>query len=434
MKKIHEILALTVLAGLFCCGCGAKKTEIQTGNEKEEPKEVVISMMAPSGELFDVDRYLMAKYEEYSGNKIDFQEVPDDQYTNVLKAKLASGQGPDIAVIWPGENTAQFFPERFLDLSGETWVKKLTRDAVENQTFDGRMIGFGMEGGSSGWGVIYNKKIFTEVGAEVPESMEEFLEVCEKIYEKGYMPLAGSFKEEWTSGIWMALMGSLANMEEKEYYEKLNSNGADFSDNQVYLQFIRDYKEVYDRGYLGTKAFDSTARDAFLQVFKGEAAMALSNCTPEVWLADSDFHVEETDFGMFPAPFADNRAVTKYKGGFIRVINKKSKHIEECREYFNFLAEKENLRAYYSSPERTAINPSFCEFHKEKKISSFERELLEHSKGEAAEIGESGVMFWDNTLYGHYVNQAVLGAMTPEEALKNIDDYRHKMFQAKVNP
>lgn len=433
MKKQSLFIGIGLFI-LLCSGCGDEKGNIQSAGEEERQEKVVISMMAPSGELFDVDRYLMAKYEEYSGNQIDFQEVPDDQYANVLKAKLASGQGPDIAVIWPGENAAQFYPERFLDLSGEQWVSELTEDAVENQTFDRRMIGFGLEGGNSGWGILYNKSIFEESGAQIPENMEDFLEICEKIHMKGYTPLAGTFKEEWTSGIWMALMGSKASMEKKDYYEELNSNQSDFSDNQVYLEFIRDYKKIYDRGYLGKKAFDSTARDAFLQVFEGEAAMALSNCTPEVWLADSDYHVEEKDFGMFPAPFADNRTVTRYKGGLIRVVNKKSRHIEECREYLDFLAEKENLEIYYSSPERKAINPSFQDFQKEKETGVFEKQLLEHSQGDAVEIGESSIMFWDNTFYGRYVNQAVLGLITPEEALKSMDDYRHKMFMAKENP
>lgn len=433
MKKRSLLIGVGLFI-LLCSGCGDEKGDIQSSREEKNQEKTVISMMAPSGELFDVDRYLMAKYEEQSGNQIDFQEVPDDQYANVLKAKLASGQGPDIAVIWPGENTAQFYPERFLDLSREKWVTELTQDAVENQTFDGRMIGFGLEGGNSGWGILYNKKIFQESGAHIPENMEEFLESCEKIYNKGYTPLAGTFKEEWTSGIWMALMGSRVNMEKPDYYEALNSNRADFLDNQVYLEFIRDYKEIYDRGYLGKKAFDSTARDAFLQVFEGETAMALSNCTPEVWLADSDCHVEEKDFGMFPAPFADNRTVTRYKGGLIRVVNKKSSCIKECKEYLDFLAEKENLEIYYSSPERKAINPSFQDFQKERKTGSFEMELLEHSRGEAAEIGESSIMFWDNTFYGRYVNQAVLGLITPEEALKSMDDYRHKMFLAQENP
>lgn len=249
MKKRSLLIGVGLFI-LLCSGCGDEKGDIQSSREEKNQEKTVISMMAPSGELFDVDRYLMAKYEEQSGNQIDFQEVPDDQYANVLKAKLASGQGPDIAVIWPGENTAQFYPERFLDLSREKWVTELTQDAVENQTFDGRMIGFGLEGGNSGWGILYNKKIFQESGAHIPENMEEFLESCEKIYNKGYTPLAGTFKEEWTSGIWMALMGSRVNMEKPDYYEALNSNRADFLDNQVYLEFIRDYKEIYDRGYL----------------------------------------------------------------------------------------------------------------------------------------------------------------------------------------
>ena len=83
MKKRSLLIGVGLFI-LLCSGCGDEKGDIQSSREEKNQEKTVISMMAPSGELFDVDRYLMAKYEEQSGNQIDFQEVPDDQYANVM--------------------------------------------------------------------------------------------------------------------------------------------------------------------------------------------------------------------------------------------------------------------------------------------------------------------------------------------------------------
>lgn len=428
MKK-NVILSIFIL-GVLLSGC-CNDPQIDTTEIQQENEAITIEIMAPSGELFDIDRQLMRDYEKFSGNKIEFQEIPDDQYTNVLKAKLASGQGPDIAVIWPRTNASQFFPERFVDLSNQSWVKEETEEAIDNQSFNGHIIGFGTEGGNSGWGILYNKRIFESCGISIPNNTEEFMENCKILLENGYTPLAGAFKEEWTLGIWLALMGSKAALEIEDYYELLNANKIGFSDSEVYRQFIIDYKEMYDQGYLGPTVFNSTARDAFLQVFEGTAAMALSNCSPTTWLADSKLSVSEEEYGMFPAPFADNRYISPYKGGFIRVINKKSTCIDACIDYFDFLSQRENLQLYYETPERRAVNPAFSEFAEKFEKNKFEKELLDNSIGSSEIIGETGILYWDNTTFGHYILQAVIGSITPDEALLCIDEYRSKMFEVE---
>ena len=44
----------------------------------------------------DIDKSLAEQFTEETGIKVEFQLTPDDQYSNVLKAKLSTGEGPDV--------------------------------------------------------------------------------------------------------------------------------------------------------------------------------------------------------------------------------------------------------------------------------------------------------------------------------------------------
>ena len=52
---------------------------------------------------------------------------------------------------------------------------------------------------------------------------------------------------------------------------------------------------------------------------------------------------------MFPVPLNDNTIFATSSGGIGRSINKESAMIDAAKQYFNFLAKPENLKAYYAA-------------------------------------------------------------------------------------
>ena len=46
-------------------------------------------------------------------------------------------------------------------------------------------------------GIWYNKEIFEEQGLEVPTTMDEFMDVCEKLNDAGIQPLTVAGAEQW---------------------------------------------------------------------------------------------------------------------------------------------------------------------------------------------------------------------------------------------
>ena len=79
-----------------------------------------ITIAAGAGWVKDIDKELAAKYEEESGNKIEWQVSPDDQYENVLGSKLAVGEGADIFYTRSGVTMQKYQPDKYMmDLSDQ---------------------------------------------------------------------------------------------------------------------------------------------------------------------------------------------------------------------------------------------------------------------------------------------------------------------------
>jgi raffinose/stachyose/melibiose transport system substrate-binding protein len=48
-------------------------------------------------------------------------------------------------------------------------------------------------------GIVYNRKIYQQLGLSVPRTWSEFLANCEKIKAVGIIPVAASYKDTWTA-------------------------------------------------------------------------------------------------------------------------------------------------------------------------------------------------------------------------------------------
>jgi raffinose/stachyose/melibiose transport system substrate-binding protein len=433
-KRIGKIISGMLAATLMVCSfASCSNSTSKDSSSKAVKKDITLTLTGCSGNgwVYPVDKTIIADFTKSTGIKVDVQVSPADQYASVLKTKFASGEGPDIAMIWPEANASQFVPEKnFVDLSNESWVANITPEAKRNQSYNGKVIGWGSQGGDYGWGVMYNKDIFTKDGLAVPKTFDEWLAVCSKIKSTGIIPFYGTLKDEWSPGIWMACMGALAESKDPGLYDKLNNNTANFADVSVFEQFIEQYKTLYNDGYLGKNALSGTVNDGVTAVVKGTAAMALVNCTPDGWVSSLALQPtpDMTKIAMFPARFCDNNTLVSYDGSIIRAINKSGKNIDACKQYLNFISQTDELTKYYAEADRATIAPSFTSFATNFKWADDTKSLIANSDGKTYTIMETGIKYWDNTVEGQYIISAILGSKTAKQALQSIDSDRQKLF------
>jgi raffinose/stachyose/melibiose transport system substrate-binding protein len=93
-----------------------------------------------------------ANYEKVSGNKLDIQALPIDNWETVMKTRAAAGELPDIVMTFAGPVLDAMRPaENFFDLSKEPLVKDLKPFVLPQVTYKGKIYGLPLwEGSVSG--------------------------------------------------------------------------------------------------------------------------------------------------------------------------------------------------------------------------------------------------------------------------------------------
>lgn len=134
-KKTLSVLLLGALIPVLS-GCGSTSSNANTNaaaapeksnaavTATEAPQEtevksepVTISYLAAASQLnYGGIKDLIAKWEAKTGNKVDIQAIQDDQYDNLVKAKLSGGG--DIDVFF-GSYQKYDVPNQLLEISGE---------------------------------------------------------------------------------------------------------------------------------------------------------------------------------------------------------------------------------------------------------------------------------------------------------------------------
>lgn len=72
------------------------------------------------------------------------------------------------------------------DMSDLKCVSNLSDDALIQSTYDGKVFSIPLT--YTCFGFVWNVDMLKEYGLEVPENLEEFLNVCETLKENGILP------------------------------------------------------------------------------------------------------------------------------------------------------------------------------------------------------------------------------------------------------
>ncbi len=446
-KRTMILLALLLIMTAALAGCGGSNKGGDQGNvapsagasgaseQGGDKKNVTLTYMASQGWIKDSEMELAKKFEEQTGIKIDFQIVPSDQYFNVLKTKLNAGEGPDIFGGQSGysEITMNYNVEKnAVDLSDQEWVKREDPLSVEQLTVNGKVYALTIWDTYSSFVIAYNKKLFKELNLEVPKTYEEFKKVSLKIQEAGVKPIYQPIADGWHHVLWFAEPGPNYQELEPNLYDDLNQNKKKFVDSKAMLDSLTQLKEMYDLGFFGDNTLSDTGSDTVAKLGSGEFAMSLVAQSAAVEIAEEYEEFEIEDFGFFPIPLTDNQIYYINPGGPSKFIYSGSKHIEEAKQYFNFLTRQDNLQ-YMLDNDSTISNLNFPGL--QNKYTAEQQKMFESYPKRGTDIQN----------YVNYVNPqwmdigkdivAMLsGVIQPIDVLKSIDQRRAEMAKVAKDP
>ena len=400
---------------------------------------VTITEMVSQGWTTEVDFALAEMFTQETGIRVDIQVVPAAQHHDLLKAKLNAGEAPD--VFWIQTNPfaikVELDPEKnCVDLSNEKWVEVMNPLRIPSVSYNDKVYGLMLWHNSPEFTFFYNKTLFEELGIEVPTTYDALKEACEKILSENIIPIYEYTSEGWHQVLPFAQIGGRYEELYPGIYDRLNNNEVKFVDVPAMLQALEQMKEMADKGYYGEDFLANTGTTAEIvnSLATGQAAMTLANpgLIKEIEAAYPDC---EYEWGLFLIPIIDNQTYPFNPNGPARFIYKNSKNIEAAKKYFEFLTRKENLQYRIDHhPEWTNLDVTV---DIEQHWLPMELELIEKIPEDKFKLVlQSGVKYFNEQWMevGKDIEAMYIGALEPEEILKNVDDRRAKIAKAIGDP
>lgn len=214
-------------------------------------------------------------YQNETGNKIDPQIFPDDQFVNVINTKMASGETPDVFAIWPTGATSRFRKDLLEPLDGP-WVSKLNIDRAKVAGYadsDGKVYS-APYGGASIQGIMYNKELFKTAGITPPfKTYDEFMAACEALKKLGVTPLTLPNKEGWTTQIVFYAGSAYIAAKDSEFAVSIASNKIKPSESPAIVSLMERLLAIRDKGYTNEDHLSTTMAMAEQALAEGKTAM-----------------------------------------------------------------------------------------------------------------------------------------------------------------
>ena len=399
--------------------------------------KVTLAYLSDPNWVKDGEKALAKKFEDQTGIAIDFQLVPSDQYFNVLKTKLNSGEAPDLFGGQSGvtDLTLNYNVEKnAVDLSSEPWAKLEDPMVAAQSTVNGKLYGLTYwDTLGYVWVVDYNKAMFKKYNLTPPKTYAEFKALCQKLLDNGIQPLYEPVSDGWHQVLWFPELGPRYEQVKPGLAEALNTNKAKFADSDIMKTDLTELKEMFDRGFFGKNALSDAWADRTKALSDGKVAMILATSSYPVELAKDYPTVKPDDYGVFVMPLADNQLLNVNPAGPTHFIYSGSSHIAEAKQFLDFLTNPENLQTYLDNEPAFLTLPfpgikdkfspelkAFMDAHKDARGTVYQTEV-KYVNAQWMDIGKD-------------VTAMFTGTEQPADVLANLDKRRADLAQAAKDP
>ncbi len=150
---------------------------------------------------------------------------------NLVKTRLATGDMPDMFYYNSGSLLQALNPsDTLVDLSDEPFIANIQESYLPTVSANGGIYGVPTEG-TLGGGILYNKKIYSDLGLTVPKTWAEFAANNDKIKADGKAAaVCATYGDTWTSQLFV--LADYYNVEKAspDFAEKYTANQAHYAD------------------------------------------------------------------------------------------------------------------------------------------------------------------------------------------------------------
>lgn len=391
-KLLSVILVASMAVGLAACGNAGEETqggadaaentenvEAESDTEESDSAESeasegetaaageadfsilegkTIAFMTSQAKYFEAYQTMADAIEADYGCTVEFQVIPDDEYTSMTNLKLSTGEVPDVfEQNFPSQNVTINVYDYCEDLSNEPWISRLINPDLLKDMKDGKIYALPKESSSGYRAVYYNKQLLEDCGITDPnpKTYQEFLDILKAVKENSdATPFLQTNADNWTTQIYMT--GGIAvalGDNAAATYEKLLNNEITWSEIPEAEEILQKYIDLYEAGYVNEDNLSIGYDDAAAIMADGKAAMYL---TIEQWAIDFENNYD-IELGSFAIPHNDipNLPTGNYVQGLF--VPNGGSQIEEAKAFLQVWSMPKYQNIYYES------NPGFPAFN-----------------------------------------------------------------------
>jgi ABC-type glycerol-3-phosphate transport system substrate-binding protein len=419
MRKIKAV-SFAALCAAVVMGMGT--------NALAEEGSVTLTLYGDAGNVQrPYYQKMIALYEEATGNKIDLQGIDSDNFESICQMKFQTGDIPDLFLHQGGTSLDAYNPtENFYDFTDAEWVEDVAASVLPSCERNGVVYGLPYWEASYS-GVIYNMKIFEELGIELPKTQEEFDAVCDVLLENGIQPIYLPVKDIWPI---LYQYGMDPIFEDEDLLKQLNSNEITYAEIPAMQDMIQWFSDAGSKGYFG-ESFATDTWDDIMEIM-GEGEAAMFYCW-DTWMY-SDYDSESytytaEDFGLMPAFMGSNEEGT-FEGPNVNltIVNKNGANVEAAVEFVEFMADPENYNAAMDGFETAPV------FKNETNITATPQytnaaEWIDEVG--TASIANPNIIGFSSIDGATCIQDMLVGNISVDECLAEMDEARIKAAQAQ---
>ncbi|MDC7240055.1 MAG: extracellular solute-binding protein, partial [Spirochaetales bacterium] len=258
---------------LVCC----LHVNLFAGGQADENTIQFLSIWA---EDKDNSKLLLELTEEYKKENpdfnLEFELVAAENLRQKVKVLVASDSVPDVFVYEAGKPIVELIDggilldmeKTFIDLglmdTLDPGAVSLLKRLADNRGLYDLPLGMNVEG------IWYNKKMFADLGLDVPETWSELMDVCEVLHQNGIQPFTAGGKDKWpiTRVINMYVMRRMG----VDAMERGSKGEISFTD-PGFVEAGHVIQDMVRKGYFGEGIVTVDMSSAADALFSGQAAM-----------------------------------------------------------------------------------------------------------------------------------------------------------------
>ncbi len=348
----RSLLAVVAMGSMSLAACSVGELTSDEG----EGGEVSLTFLVPSAEddLVPAEALVDAYEAENPDVTIDIETRPGGtEGDNIVKTRLSTGDMPDVFQYNNGSLFHAIDPEaNLVPLTGEPFL-----DDVQDTFTDTVTAGDDVYGApwstAMGGGVLYNKKIYADLGLEIPKTWDEFMANNEQIKAAGIAPVIQTYQETWTSQLFV--LGDFHNVAtaDPEWAEKYTAGEVKYADEPA-LEGFEHLEEVHDAGYLNPDFASATLNDGLRMIATGEGAHypMLTQVIGTIAENHPD-QIDDVGFFALPGDDAATNGLTVWPGfGVYIPKTTEGENLEVAKDFLAFIASTDGCEA-----QTEAISP-----------------------------------------------------------------------------